>query len=299
MNCTAYVSFAASQPSGASPPSGAVTYEELYTSSPVNQTSLLPDLATQVQKFLTSKQRSQLGRSVFAISSGFWDIYQLAGLDYALAQNLTDAAVESLVAQVHILYTHYSTDISFQPLNENKAARLPPFQLIIPRLFDPSLVPGWMLERAVPISPSTIAEQQKQAVYLTERWNSGLENALGTWVAAGAEDSLTVTPRRDIFYYDLPRHLLDIMIEHQLEHAGQRDASGWGTGKSPFTSVTDPCLDESAHDQKNGGDKMSDAVCADPSTYLFWDGFNLGCTANIEIGRQVATMIREGGRMNK
>jgi hypothetical protein len=131
------------------------------------------------------------------------------------------------------IYTHFTEDYYKHPASTNGTTSPPPFQLIIPKLFDPSLVPGWLNRRTTAPSPSTIAEQQKQAVYLTERWNSQLENTLGTWVTAdedsapnesetNAEDTelRQILPRKDVFYYDLPHYILGLMVEHQLEDAG-------------------------------------------------------------------------------
>lgn len=322
LNCTAYISFAASQPSGADSvqsPAGAVTLNQLYSSPPANDVPLpFPDLASQVQGFLTSKPEPPLGKTLFAISIGFWDIYHLAGLDYELAQNMTDAAVDELVAQVHILYMHYTADLNALSASQNETTKseLPPFQLVITRVFDPTLVPGWLTQRSLPSSPSTFAEQQKQAVYLTERWNSRVENALGMWVKGeeagdGAENSTeieanrvgtnegeTALPRKYVFHYDLPKYVLDIMVEYQLEDAGQRDASGLGSGKSPFVSVSEPCLGYGLLDQKVERDEVHDAVCTDPGGYLFWDDFNLGVAANEDIGKQIAKVVREEWKMD-
>lgn len=269
--------------------------------------SPLPDLAAQVQEYLSSPENSTQTKILFTLSFGFWDIYHLASLDYELAQNMTDAAVGHLIYQINTLYSNYIETIYNRPETENPtASNPPPFRLIILRLFDPTLVPGWLSQRPVPPPPSTVAEQQKQAVYLTERWNSLLENALGLWVmdadAAGEANEIGVGaraefPRKDIFYYDLPQHILDIIVEHQLEDAGQSDASGLGTGKSPFTSVSEPCLREGSAEQEGGGDGVRNTVCADPEACLFWDEFNVGGVANEEIGREVAEMIRRGRRM--
>lgn len=312
VNCSTHVSFAASQPSAEyldSPPTGVVTSKQLYSASPTKLTSPLPDMVAQVRGFVAIESESISGHTIFALSFGFWDIYHMAGLDYELGQKMIDAAVDELVAQIDILYTHYTKDYS-----KHHKENAPPFQIIIPKVFDPSLVPGWLSRRAVPPSPSTIAEQQKQAVYLTQRWNSRLENALGAWVTADAEaeenaapnesntnenDSKTqlTRPRKDVFNYDLPRYILGLIVEHQLEDAGQRDASGLGAGQSPFTSVSEPCLREGSPDEKTHG--VRNTVCNDPETYLFWDEFNLGAMASEGIGRAVASMVDQGVRMKR
>jgi hypothetical protein len=319
------MSFAASQPSAAfpaSPPTGAVTSKQLYASSPLNITlSPLPDLAAQIQEFLSSEARSTEDNTLFALSFGFWDVYHLASLDYELAQNMTADAVGQLVYQINILYSHYTEDFYNRTANENATTSdPPPFRLVIPRLFDPTLVPGWLSQHAILPSPSNVAEQQKQAVYLAERWNSRLENALGSWVADGADaegddpnelgasepaanetviSSQWELPRKDIFYYDLPQYLLDIMVEHQLEHARQSDAAGLGKGQSPFISVSEPCLKKGSAGQEGAGDGVRNTVCAEPQVYLFWDEFNLGGAANEGIGKKVAGMIKEGSRIGR
>ena len=288
-----------------------MTWKQLYNYPPANLTnSPLPDLAAQIETFISSKSSATSEETIFAISVGFWDIYHLASLDYELAQNLSDTAVGHLITQIDLLYTHFTDNLYNHP--RNNSSSIPSFQLIIPKLFDPTLVPGWLSQRSIPPSPSSVAEQQKQAIYLTKRWNSLLENALGSWVSAEANathpesandtdlettDSLPL-PRKDIFAYDLPQYVLDLIIEQQLEAAGQSDAAGLGRGSSPFISVAEPCLREGwAVKGKVMADGVWNTVCADPKAYLFWDGFNLGWTANEGIGRSVAEMVREGRRV--
>jgi hypothetical protein len=177
----------------------------------------------------------------------------------------------------------------------------------------PTLVLGWLSQRNMPPSPSSVAEEQKRAVYLTNRWNSLLENALGLWVAPNADDNTdstefanktdtsnetktTLLPGKDVFRYNLPQYILNIIVEHQLEDAGQGDAAGLGKGESPFVNVTEPCLRESPGDERVEGGVMN-TVWPDPLAYLFWDGFNLSGTANEGIGKGVAGMVREGLKM--
>jgi hypothetical protein len=287
---------------------------------------LLPDLAAQVQEFIALPPPSPAPReTLFLVSFGFWDTYNFAGLDYALGKNLTDKAVNELFDQLNILYSHYSRNLSgahataklndaptITPGREEPAQTHPPFRVIIPKLFDPTLVPGWIDQRPIPLRPSSVAEHQKNAVYLTSRWNTLVENRITGWLKSeprlaandikAATANLSPLPfvEKYVFYYDLAQHLLDIIIEHQLGDEGLSDASGLGTGENTFESVYEPCVREAyeGHDdefvESNGL-----MVCKEPEEYLFWDSFNLGVVANERIGKEVGAMVMEGKSMSR
>jgi hypothetical protein len=306
-----------------------------------------------VHEFLTlPPPKSRFKQTIFVVSFGIWDIYQYAGLDYAMGQNVTDTAVNELFAQLNILYTHYTNEVTNATTKVETLANTPrsttshaPFRVVIPRLFDVTLLPGWISQRPVPLAPSSVAEQQKNAVYLTNRWNSAVENKMGAWVkedlTPGAEarvksrdesqepkegetnkeggehneegeptgkeegedgtpleESSTVQPitiEREVFFYDLPKYLLDIIVEHQLEDEDLKDASGLGTGESPFDSVYEPCLKEAGSTPTNGlADVNGMLVCKNPEDYMFWDSFNVGSIAKEAIGKEIGAMIRDG-----
>jgi hypothetical protein len=259
---------------------------------------------------------------IFIISFGIWDIYHYADLDFATSQSIIETTITELFNQLDILLA-YVTKSSSNPDSSNSTAVAtatpPPFHVILPKLFDPSLLPGWISQRAPPLPPSSIAERQKNAMYLTTLWNSILENKIGEWLlhapvpsmpAAGggllreAAKHGDVQPEepealdKDVFYYDLPRYLLNILIQHQLEDAGLSDASGLGMGTSPFESVSQPCVREAADEADDGDvDGNGRFMCRDPKEYLFWDGFNLGAVANEGIGKEVGAMVMGGKSM--
>jgi len=247
-----------------------------------NANATLPDLAAQIASFLALPAPEQnADETLFVFSFGFWDIYTFASLDKELGENMTDIAVEELFAQLDILYTHFATSLSASDLK-------PQFRILVPKVLDPSLSPGWLSLRPLPLNPSSIAEEQRNAAYLTERWNLGVENRLDFWLRSSTEvvksepgihkegvtgfddashdtgAGVSADSRRDdhlselveigaevlkdAFYYDLPSYLLDIMIEHQLEDEGLQDAEGLGIGESPFESVYLPCVREVLED---------------------------------------------------
>lgn len=240
-----------------------------------------------------------------------------------MGQNATDRSVNELFDQLNILYAHYSQNLSAAhtiaesteaPTNVTEVEKLSQtssaFRVIIPKLFEPTLLPGWLSQRPVPLAPSSIAENQKNAVYLASRWNTLVENKLGSWmkeveqppadIATTTTEELASLPvvERDIFYYDLPQYLLDIIVEHQLEDEGLSDASGLGKGESPFESVYEPCIRETGAEE-GGVDLNGQMVCKEPEEYLFWDSFNLGSVAKQGIGKEVGYMVKQGKSMKQ
>ncbi|CZR53181.1 uncharacterized protein PAC_03059 [Phialocephala subalpina] len=207
INCTSRLNFAASQPSDAwpsSPPTGVMASNEIHEWA-VSQNQFLrgeehnytayPDLASQIQSYISlPAPKTQPSETIFILSFGFWDIYDFARLDFIAAQNVTDTSVDFIFDQLDILYAHFATNLypfnaltpvpssSITTSNQTGSTSANKFKVIIPRIFEPTLLPGWISQRPVPPKPSSVAEQQKNAVYLTERWNQAIENKMGAWM---------------------------------------------------------------------------------------------------------------------
>ena len=142
---------------------------------------MLPDFEAQVQSFLALPESKKKPEStLFVVSFGLWDVYQFAGLDYALGQNVTDRSVNEIFRQLDVLYNHHMESLHLAPLI-NQTHTPAPFQVLFTKVFDPTLLPGWLTQRPLPLKPSTVSEQQKNAVYLTTRWNSNLYPKLVGW----------------------------------------------------------------------------------------------------------------------
>lgn len=56
------------------------------------------------------------------------------------------------------------------------------FQILIPKLFDPSLTPGWHDARPKTPAVHSKAEQMRNAAALTERWNAKMWTAMAQWI---------------------------------------------------------------------------------------------------------------------
>ncbi|PQE10532.1 Esterase SGNH hydrolase-type protein [Rutstroemia sp. NJR-2017a BVV2] len=279
LQCVSYINMAASQPSSAypsSPPTGALTSNEIhllavqgsaqYESASKTADKMLPDFKAQVQSFIALPPPKKVTETIFVLSFGTWDVWHLAGLDPSKAKAATDAAVEEMFFQLDNLYAHYrgtleSTHVLEKPAeNENRSISHPQFRVVIPKLFDPTLLPGWLSQRPVPLKPSSVAEHQKNAIHLLGKWELAVENKFRPWFAT-APEAMSVkawtelaenveASSENVFYYDLQKYLLDLIVEHQLEDAGISDASGLGTKESPFVSVYDACLREGGEEDE-------------------------------------------------
>lgn len=137
------------------------------------------------------------------------------------------------------------------------------FQILIPRIMDPSLLPGWRDLRPQIPSVHSKAEQMRNSASLTSAWNDAIVDGLTDWVKKdtpsgqdGEESSKsnfeTVSPGesqlgqplRDGFAYNLAEYVLDHILERQMRNAHQTDGTGRGSGvlEGGYRDVRNPCL---------------------------------------------------------
>ncbi|RDW82210.1 hypothetical protein BP6252_03322 [Coleophoma cylindrospora] len=346
IDCTSHLNLAVSQPIEAypsAPPTGALASNNIYLSalnSSMARTSsylpsaeeLLPDLESQITKYLTFP-KSKAQETIFLISFGLWDIYHYSGFEYSEGQKLIEETIYEIFRQVDRLYLVYRENV-ISELPTSNGTEPAPFRIIVPKLFDSTLLPGWSSQRPTPMVPSSVSEQQKMAVWFTTRWNDMLENRMGAWIqndtlplpvamiekdeisdakepktreeaeSGNAESTMpdvkSLTVRKDAFYYDIDKYVTDVIIEHQLEIKGLSDASGLGKGESPFETVKLPCVISAEEKHRQGDTEVNGLLfCEQPEEYLFWDDFRLGPIANEHIGSEVAKMVQDGKSMRK
>lgn len=331
MNCSSYLNFAKSQPSSSYPssgPTGSMTsnkiVEAAYAMSqfiavePSNMT--LPDFAAQIQSFIALPPPTGSEETVFVVSFGTWDIYNLAGLEYSLSPSAIDSVLDEYFNRLDIIYSHFKYNLTQTPTSEDASSNSTDtsqstsiFRVIIPKLFDPTMLPGWLSQRPLPLSPSSIAEQQKNAVYLKSRWNNILENKLGPWMSINPSPPPTASEsesesqksenkkeagikvEKDVYYYDLDKYLVNVMMERSMELEGIIDASGLGSGESVFERVYLPCVGDKEDSEEEGLEEVNGTVvCKEPDEYLFYDSWSIGRVAKQAIGNEVAGMMRNG-----
>jgi len=225
-----------------------------------------PDLKNQVDRFLSlARPRQPPAETLWVFSFGMWDIWSLAAFPRNDAHDNIDGLAMEVFNHVDRLY-EASLDTNSVAYSGNAEAPAE-FRILIPQLFDPSLLPAWQMDRPGTPMPHSIAEQTRNAARLTEKWNHGIRNEMETWVntkdseqegdATGFPPGVTILapdtpsrkkrsdeptdpslsgtagrgtrfPQRDALAYDLPAYLLDVIVDRQLREAGIVDSLGDG-----------------------------------------------------------------------
>jgi len=192
LQCTSYLNFAASPSTDrTADPAGALTSNAISSSK-----SKIPDFSQQIRKYVSVPPPKLPTEVLFIVSFGIWDIYTYSSLEKSQAEKYIDESVDALFSQLDVLYEHLSTTSPSSNVSEsdntgNTTSNT--FRLIVPRLFDTTLLPGWSSQRPLPEAPLSVAEEQKDTVWLIERWNQLMENHLGSWLQNTTSNS-TATP---------------------------------------------------------------------------------------------------------
>ncbi|GFP60545.1 hypothetical protein ACSS6W_006819 [Trichoderma asperelloides] len=160
-----------------------------------------PDLEAQVQRFLTMAPPKLPPReTLWVFSFGTWETWNLASLPRASGERLIDESVANIFAQIELLYrkslnpkspafsdfwsnvTKAEVQALTHPEPDKKPdeRRMESFRVVIPQLFDITLVPGWQ-NRPIPSQPQSRGVQLRNAAYLTKRWNSQVSKQIEQW----------------------------------------------------------------------------------------------------------------------
>lgn len=158
------------------------------------------DLETQVNKFLESKPpRNPPKETLWIFNFGFWDIWALSSMPREIAEVAINRTVSDMFQQIEILYKAslvessiafsdfwgYSDPDIIEKLENNQLSDVrgerEMFRVLIPRVVDPSITPGWESMRPRPPSPHSLAVHMTNAAYLTERWNDAIWLQMDRW----------------------------------------------------------------------------------------------------------------------
>ncbi|APA16331.1 hypothetical protein sscle_16g111010 [Sclerotinia sclerotiorum 1980 UF-70] len=251
LSCSAHINLATSQPSSSypsSPPTGALASNKIYLSSIENTIgqnnsetkltteSMLPDFEAQVKSFIALPlPKKKLRETIFVLSFGIWDVWHYASLDYSKAKEAQNKVVEEMFAQLDNLYAHHretleATHIIEKPHNKSHVVPKPQFKVIIPKVFDPTMLPGWLSQRPVPLRPSSVAEHQKNAISLLRDWDNKMENSIKPWFASTPEvttsnEWMEPVPQGEVSGEVVPE-VFDKDEHGGVEGHGQGDSSG-------------------------------------------------------------------------
>ncbi|KAB5585228.1 hypothetical protein GE09DRAFT_19209 [Coniochaeta sp. 2T2.1] len=90
------------------------------------------------------------------------------------------------------------------------------FRILVPRLFDPSLTPGWADNRPPTPKPHSKAEQMRNAAALTVKWNDKMWRAMAEWVKTDERpEVMELNPK------DLKGKTVEEIIHDKLVTTGQ------------------------------------------------------------------------------
>lgn len=160
----------------------------------------IPDLEEQVTTFLSMpKPQNSPGQTLWVFSFGMWDIWSLASEPRELSIPIVDAMVSQMLTEVERIYQSALNESSIAwsnpsqrlrgaALNKTASAGSPVpsttehFRILMPKLFDPSLTPGWQTGRPDLPAVHSKAEQMRNAAALTNHWNQQLNNFMFRWV---------------------------------------------------------------------------------------------------------------------
>ena len=174
------------------------------------------DLDAQVARFLQSKPlKNPPKETLWVFNFGMWDAWTLAALPREAAVGVVDYMVLRLFQQIEILYkaSLADTSIAFSDfwgyadadvIEKLKADKLEDvrgereiFRVLIPRVVDISITPGWDSMRPRPPLPHSPAVHMTNAAYLTKRWNDGVASHIAEWQnLPNPETDETVDPDR-------------------------------------------------------------------------------------------------------
>ncbi|KJZ72014.1 hypothetical protein HIM_08575 [Hirsutella minnesotensis 3608] len=184
--------------------SPASNYEFLFQQYPVP--SQAPDLEAQIQEFLFRPAEPIAPRNtLWVFTFGTWDVWNLAALPRERGEQVIDAMVSNMFAQIELLYrealdpasvaySDFWSGVSQSDVRRLTDADAPAkvdlrclesFRVVVPELLDVTLSPGWQM-RPDPPAPHSKANQMRNAVLLTKRWNAMVQEELRRWTARGS-----------------------------------------------------------------------------------------------------------------
>ncbi|KAF3766182.1 hypothetical protein M406DRAFT_257279 [Cryphonectria parasitica EP155] len=248
------------------------------------------DLKGQIDAFLAMpKPQNQPGETLWVFSFGLWDVFSLSALPVATAKETLGSMTKDVFEQIERLHSAAKDPTSIAYSDINKAAADEPagdqleardeaaaespaarnqdvtnignsFKILIPRIMDPSLLPGWHDVRPqLPVAHSK-AEQMRNSATLTNSWNDGIIKGLSDWVKKGSskqdnkddkshefyfdETQQPSGPTRDGYAYNLAEFIVSQILERQMLNAHLTDGEGRGTGEleDGFRDVSNACL---------------------------------------------------------
>ncbi|KAI5456302.1 hypothetical protein BGZ63DRAFT_367257 [Mariannaea sp. PMI_226] len=166
----------------------------------------VPDFAEQVKQFLAMPPPKPIPReTIWVFTFGSWEIWNLAAMPQDTAEKIITTTAKAIFDQIELLYTaaldaespahsdfwSNATDSQIVQLTNPETIKdldvrtLESFRILIPKLFDITITPGWGT-RLPPTFPGSRSEHTRNALRLIRCWNQAMEYRLNDWQAKGA-----------------------------------------------------------------------------------------------------------------
>lgn len=285
----------------------------------------LPDLQQQMSAFLASpRPNAPFSETLWVFNFGFWDIWKLSSMPRKLAHEMMEQQVNFLFSQIELLCQKARSpqsvafsDSTWGAQTTATEPQIEPFRIMIPRVFDPSLTPGFATARFHPPMPYSRAEEMRNAAWLTEKWDKLIDVAISDWIAfhppirqgaadvdadaagTGKKAAPLSLARREAINVDAPKYLRWVIVDRQLRNLQVQDSKGLGTLPTEvgFQNVQDPCVSPWSPNNGSSASKKSSApkkpsglgpntsVCETPEEHLFWNEFTVNSRAINAIGK--------------
>ncbi|KAH0287710.1 hypothetical protein M436DRAFT_51542 [Aureobasidium namibiae CBS 147.97] len=210
---------------------------------------------------------------IFTVFFGVWELWDFVGLPQDAVLPAVIDCIASMFAQLDRLVQAKSVS-SLRPT------------IIIPKIPDPSFFPRWISRRTSASGTDKYGQLQRNAVILTDLWNSVLQKQVESW-----NNAHVVTP-------DFHAWMLEQMREPEIDETGLAVISKIKAG-ARFTELTQPCVNYTAPFGGDGIETRPFTVCDDPSHFLFWDDTRLSGAAHELLGKHVAGMLQNSTMINR
>ena len=204
--------------------------------------SPVADFKHQVQKWVDNESaallnsseegiRSRQNSTIFVVSFGVWDIWDLVGQDYNKAMASVDRSIDVLMGQLDVLSEGWNTN---------------DFKVILTLTPDVTFLPAF--KSTAKKNPN----QQKDTVKIVQYWNDKLRAAAEQWKFG------------TIHLFDINEFMVGLIRDWQLIAEGVEDER---TGKEDtrWENVNEPCVTT-----RRQWVTTSEQECENPEKYLFW-----------------------------
>ncbi|KAK7920963.1 hypothetical protein PG985_008985 [Apiospora marii] len=269
----------------------------------------LSDLQQQVDTFLADEPAAHPTQdTLWVFDFGFWDVWRLSAFPQDISFQLVEVLATLIFQEIDLLYQ------ASRPENHGR-----PFRVLIPRLFDVSLAPGFETARFQPPPPHTQADELRNAAYLTKHWDNWMDVMTERWLGLntptvevastgaslddeddgeGRDPNMLrgIGSRREVINPNVSKYLLERIADRQLKNSGLEDSKGMG--KMPagqaFGHVEEACLQPNTTAVEAAAPGALEMVaCAEVDEYLFWDDFTVNPRAIRTIGKHAKDLVEQ------